>query len=127
MERHAEPRVPRAGDPRSTQAREAGPPGPRDRRALTVTAAGKRAFRAWLHEEPGNEQLRSPLLVTLWFGEHLDDATLATFVAKARTEHAERLALYQALETDEPHIAAVLSFGRHYERAMLEWLDSLPF
>ena len=106
---------------------KAGPPGPRDRRPLSITAAGRREFRRWLAETPGAEQIRFPLLVTLWFGRHLDDATLATFVAKARTEHEQRLAQYDEIETDDVHAAAVVSFGVHYERAVLEWLDTLPF
>jgi DNA-binding PadR family transcriptional regulator len=105
----------------------AGPAGPRERRPFTITAAGKRAFRTWINEEPGAEQLRFPLLVTLWFGRHLDDATLATFAAKARSEHAERLAHYLRMHTDDPHVAAVVSFGVHYEHAVLAWLDELPF
>jgi DNA-binding PadR family transcriptional regulator len=106
---------------------KAGPAGPRDRRPFTITAAGKRAFHAWLNEEPGPEQLRFPLLVTLWFGHHLDDTTLATLAEKTRAEHARRLADYLRMDTDDPHVAAVVSFGVHYERAVLEWLDDLPF
>jgi DNA-binding PadR family transcriptional regulator len=106
---------------------KAGPAGPRDRRPFAITAAGKRAFRTWINEDPGPEQLRFPLLVTCWFGRHLDDATLATFVEKARAEHAERLAQYRRMHTDDPHVAAVVSFGVHYERAVLEWLAELPF
>jgi DNA-binding PadR family transcriptional regulator len=106
---------------------KAGPPGARDRRPFTITAAGKKAFKAWLAQAPGSEQLRFPLLVTLWFGKHLDDATLREFAAKARGEHEERLALYKGMTTGDPHVDAVVSFGRHYERAVLAWLDELPF
>jgi DNA-binding PadR family transcriptional regulator len=100
-------------------------PGPRDRRPFAVTAAGRRAFAAWLSEPPGNEQLRFPLLVSLWFGRHLDRATLAGFVASARAEHQARLAEYRAVQTDDVHVGAVVSFGIHYERAVLDWLDEL--
>ncbi len=105
----------------------AGQPGPRDRRPFALTAAGKRAFVKWLNEEPGAEQIRFPLLVTLWFGRHLDDATVGSFVDKARAEHEERLELYRGMHTDDPHLAAVVSFGVHYERAVLDWLAELPF
>jgi DNA-binding PadR family transcriptional regulator len=104
-----------------------GKPGPRDRRPFTITAAGKRAFRQWINEDPGPEQLRFPLLVTLWFGRHLEGATLATFVDKARAEHGERLEHYRRMHTDDPHVAAVVSFGVHYEQAVLDWLGELPF
>ena len=63
--------------------------------------------------------------VTLWFGRHLDADTLAGFVAGARTEHEQRLTLYEALDVDDPNVRAVVSFGVHYERAVLGWLDEL--
>jgi hypothetical protein len=105
----------------------AGPPGPRDRRPFTITAAGRRAFAAWLAAPPGPEQMRFPLLVTLWFGGHLPRETLAGFVAAARAEHAARLVQYEALHTGDVHVDAVVAFGVHYERAVLEWLDGLSF
>jgi DNA-binding PadR family transcriptional regulator len=105
----------------------AGRPGPRDRRPFTITAAGRRAFTAWIEEMPGAEQIRFPLLVSLWFGRHVPAETLASFVDHARKEHEARLVLYEGLQTDDPHVGAVVSFGVHYERAVLEWLAELPF
>ena len=64
----------------------AGAPGPRDRRPFTITHAGRRAFDEWIHREPGPEQMRIPLLVTLWFAQHVDAETLAGFLADHRTE-----------------------------------------
>jgi DNA-binding PadR family transcriptional regulator len=105
----------------------AGTPGPRDRRPFTITAAGRRAFTGWIDETPGPEQIRFPLLVSLWFGKHLPAATLASFVEAARREHEARLVLYEGLQTDDPHVGAVVSFGMHYERAVLEWLGGVSF
>jgi DNA-binding PadR family transcriptional regulator len=108
---------------------KAGAPGTRDRRPFTITAAGKRAFRAWISQPPGPEQMRFPLLVTLWFGRHLDRDTLAAFLDAGRREHDERLRLYRAVADrvprDDPHTAAVVGFGLAYEQAVLEWLDDL--
>jgi DNA-binding PadR family transcriptional regulator len=107
-----------------------GRPGPRDRRPFTITAAGRRAFRAWVAREPGQEQIRFPLLVTLWFGKHLDDGVLRGFVDAQRREHEQRLASYCAVAAhvgDDPYVAAVLGFGVEYESAVLRWLDGLPF
>ena len=105
----------------------AGAPGARDRRPFTITAAGRRAFTAWMNEEPGAEQIRFPLLVTLWFGRHLDPATLRGFLEHSRTEHAQRLALYDSITTaDQPDDSgrqAVVQFGIAYERALVDWLD----
>ena len=44
--------------------------GPRAAQPYTVTAAGKRAFRAWLAEEPGADHSRNPLVLRVSFGAH---------------------------------------------------------
>lgn len=107
----------------------AGAPGPRDRRPFTVTAAGKREFNAWITQAPGPEQIRFPLLVTLWFGRHLDGDTLAGFLDASRREHEQRLHLYRAVAArvpaDDRHTAAVVGFGLAYEQAVVGWLDDL--
>jgi DNA-binding PadR family transcriptional regulator len=104
----------------------AGPPGVRDRRPFSITAAGRKAFRAWLHSEPGPEQIRFPLLVTLWFARHLEPDTLAGFVRSSRRDHEERLRLYEGAIPKDPHTDAVVAFGVAYERAVLGWLATLP-
>ena len=108
---------------------QAGPPGARDRRPFTITAAGRRAFRAWIAREPAPEQIRFPLLVTLWFGRHLEPDTLAGFLDASRREHEQRLHLYRAVAgrvpPGDPHTSAVVGFGLAYEQAVLGWLDDL--
>jgi DNA-binding PadR family transcriptional regulator len=108
---------------------KAGTRGPRERRPFTITASGKKAFKAWIAQEPGPEQMRFPLLVTLWFGRHLDPDVLAGFLDASRRDHEKRLRLYEsvtdAIEADDPHAAAVVGFGIAYERAVLEWLQEL--
>jgi DNA-binding PadR family transcriptional regulator len=110
---------------------KAKPKGPRQRKPYAITKAGEAAFARWIAQEPGAEQIRFPLLVTLWFGRHLDPATLAEFVAHQRAEHEQRLAMYEAITENwvdaDPHAAAVLEFGVRYERAILDWLGDLPF
>ena len=110
---------------------KAGRPGPRDRRPYAITPAGRAAFASWIAQEPGPEQIRLPLLVTLWFGAHLDDATLARFVEAHRTMHETRLAEYRDIAArtgdQHPHLTAVLAFGISYEEAFLRWLVELPF
>ena len=111
----------------------AGEPGPRDRQPFRITAKGRRAFARWIRQEPGPEQIRIPLLVTLWFAKHLDEPTLATFLDHHRDEHEQRLTDYRVLAdafadtgAPDPHIGAVIDFGIAYERAFLEWLETLP-
>ena len=108
-------------------------PGPRERQPFRITAKGRRAFAQWIRREPGPEQIRIPLLVTLWFAKHLDPDTLAEFCEHHRAEHDRRLTEYEALAgvfsetgSPDPHIAAVIDFGIAYERAVLEWLARLP-
>jgi len=110
----------------------AGKPGRRDRRPFRITSAGRTAFARWIREEPGQEQMRIPLLVTLWFAKHLDDETLATFLDDHRAEHERRLAEYRgfldaaaASQAVDPHIGAVVEFGIAYEEAFLGWLAGL--
>ena len=109
----------------------AGERGPRDRRPYEITAAGAAAFAEWIAQEPGPEQIRIPLLVSLWFGKHLDDATLADFIASHRVAHEQRLADYREIARGarghDPHIEAVVQFGISYEEAFLDWLAALPF
>jgi DNA-binding PadR family transcriptional regulator len=108
---------------------EAGDPGPRDRRPFAITRKGRAAFRAWIDEEPSAEQIRFPLLVSLWFGEHLDPTRLRGFLDGRRRAHGERLARYrEALADgarDDRHRAAVVQFGIRYEEAVLAWLDDV--
>ena len=107
----------------------AGEPGVRDRVPFSLTPAGRAAFATWIRRPPGAEQIRFPLLLTLWFGRHLEPAILAEFVEQSRQEHDRRRTLYEALEpsvgTDDPSRRAVLRFGIAYERAVLGWLDEL--
>ena len=110
----------------------AGDPGPRDRRPFSITPSGRRAFARWIRQEPGHEQMRIPLLVTLWFAKHLDDETLAVFLEDHRAEHERRLAEYRGFnevaavsDAVDPHVAAVVEFGIAYEEAFLGWLAHL--
>lgn len=109
---------------------EAGPPGPRDRRPYTITEEGRAAFAAWIAQEPGPEQIRIPLLVTLWFGRHVPRPRLTAILEHQRAEHAGRLAAYRALtdsgEVTDPDVRAVVEFGIAYEDAFLAWLSRLP-
>jgi len=107
----------------------AGEPGVRDRVPFSLTPAGRAAFAAWIRHPPGAEQIRFPLLLTLWFGRHLEPAILAEFVEESREEHDRRRAFYETIEgsvgADDPNRRAVLRFGIAYERAVLGWLDEL--
>ena len=108
---------------------KAGAAGARDRRPFSITPAGRRAFARWIRQEPGPEQIRIPLLVTLWFAKHLDAQTLATFIEHQRAEHARAARGVPRLlrrpgddDSGRSHVAAVVDFGIAYEEAFLGWL-----
>ncbi len=110
----------------------AGKPGARDTQPFAITAAGRRAFTEWINQEPASEQIRIPLLVTLWFAKHLDQETLAAFVANHRVEHERRLSEYHDLvaamddqSSIDPNVRAVVEFGIAYEEAFAGWLANL--
>ncbi len=109
----------------------AGPAGPRDRRPYQLTDAGRAAFRKWLEQRPGPEQIRYPLLLTIAFGRHLPPGRLATFVADHRGVHEHGLEQYRAIRSEagdhlDAYASATLDFGIRYETAVLEWIDHLP-
>jgi DNA-binding PadR family transcriptional regulator len=113
---------------------EAGDRGSRDKRPYTLTDAGRAAFTEWVSHEPGPENIRFPLLLTIGFGRHVPPERLAEIVRNHRAQHAARLAGYQA-QLDEftamgaeldPYQKATLDFGLTYERAVLDWFDNLP-
>ncbi len=107
---------------------EAGEKGPRERKPYSVTDAGRQAFATWLDREPGPENIRHPLLLTVAFADHLPPHRLAEILAHYRVEHERRLAEYEALLADHSlpgYPGATVEFGVAYERAVLSWLDSM--
>jgi DNA-binding PadR family transcriptional regulator len=111
---------------------EAGERGQRDRRPYAITEAGRKAFIAWVHEMPGVESIRFPLLLRMVFAEHVSTDRMAEFVAWHRRVHAERLVGYEqawaetGAGTAPGYRASTLAFGIAYERAVLAWFDGLP-
>ncbi|HEV8421169.1 MAG TPA: helix-turn-helix transcriptional regulator [Actinomycetota bacterium] len=107
-----------------------GEAGPRNRRRYTITASGRDAFSEWIRREPGPELIRFPLLLTLFFGDHVSPEDLAGFVDTHRRRHEQRLASYRTMikgTSEESPPIQTLRFGIAYEEAFLKWLDGLPF
>lgn len=112
---------------------EAGETGRRDRKPYAITESGRAAFAEWIDQEPGQETIRFPLLLTLAFGRHLAPRRLAAFLSQHRALHADRLADYESQRSSaveggdrvSPFAIATLDFGLTYERAVLDWFDQL--
>ncbi|NLV78232.1 MAG: PadR family transcriptional regulator [Rhodococcus sp.] len=107
---------------------EAGERGPRDRKPYTLTDEGRRAFADWIGRDPGRENIRHPLLLTVAFADHLPPARLAEILAGYRAAHEQQLAEYDALRAggELPRWPeATLDFGIAYERAVLDWLGGV--
>lgn len=111
---------------------KAGPTGPRDARPFRVTRAGRGALKHWLGTAEPSEQVRLGFLVFVAFGRHLPKGRLAALLDEQEQRHAQRLEEYRELdahlerENADPFGRATLSFGLHYEEAVLRWLRSLP-
>ena len=111
---------------------EADEVGPRDRRPYRLTETGRRAFEEWVHQEPGQEQIRYPLLLTLAFARYVEPDQLAGFLARHRAAHTARLDSYRSARRDAeaagaaPEDLVTLEFGIRYEAAVLDWFDHLP-
>jgi DNA-binding PadR family transcriptional regulator len=106
---------------------EEGEVGARSRRPFRITESGRVAFRAWIEQPPGEESIRYPLLLTMSFGSFLGVQPILDVVAAHRQAHQERLASYQDADpSPDRFLRAVQSFGVHYERAVLAWMDELP-
>jgi len=111
---------------------EADEVGPRDRRPYRLNDAGRHAFQTWLEQEPGQEQIRYPLLLTLAFAQHLHPDQITDFLTRHRVVHAARLKTYQDERAGAeaagatPRDLITLDFGLRYETAVLDWFDHLP-
>lgn len=106
--------------------------GPRAAQPYTITAAGKRAFRAWLAGAAGSDHARNPLVLRVGFGAYHQPGAVSALVGEARTRHQESLATNRARvsrlkkEGGDPFLVATAEFGVAYERALLRWLDTVP-
>lgn len=112
-------------------------PGPRDKKTYRITDAGLATLRAWL-AEPVNRQPERDELVLKVSASWLDPGALATTIATARREAADKLAGYEEVAarlearhgdrlTDPTFLEAAnyatLRCGISYERHRVSWLD----
>lgn len=110
----------------------AGPRGPRESRPYRLTESGRAAFHDWLRQELPAETIRIPILLAVAFGPSQPPGRLRQLLDEAETQHRVRLEHYRAISEElrarkvDPHTRATLSFGVHYEEAVLRWFADLP-
>lgn len=110
----------------------AGKPGSRASLAYTISAAGKRAFAAWLASPLEADHPRNPLLLRLGFSAQHNKTDLRRLVTEAREQHEISLAQHKqtinVLKKDKAdrYALAAAEFGIAYEKALLKWLDTIP-
>lgn len=115
---------------RDAQLVRPGETGPRARRPYAITDAGREAFREWISREPAEEIIRFPLLLTVFFSEHVEPARLRRFLRAHRLRHEQSLEQFEKMadrfrdSTAGP--ALTFRFGLEYERAVMRWFASLP-
>ena len=104
--------------------------GPRERQPYTITASGRRAFTDWISREPAVENIRFPLLLTVFFADRVPPEHLDRFLRQHQLRHERQLEIYvgQAAEVTDWTSGPALSlkFGIGYERAILRWFAELP-
>lgn len=111
---------------------ERGEPGLRESRPYRVTEAGRATYRSWLTENLPAETVRIPILLAVAFGSVLPSDKVRTLLREAEAEHRRQLAEYRELDGQltrwdvDAWTRATLSFGLHYEQAVVRWFESLP-
>ncbi len=105
--------------------------GARDKRHYTITEDGRAAFKDWISQEPGPEIARYPMLITVWFGDHLDDVDLGWSLSVHYARHRKRLEflnrLYEEVEDESLPASRATRFGRMYEQMVVDWFETLPW
>jgi DNA-binding PadR family transcriptional regulator len=106
-----------------------GKTGARDRRPYSLTASGRKAFDEWIGRFGGDENIRFPLLLTVFFGDRLAPGNLAQTLRAARERHLARLVVYRRqlhdIESEYPFPSKTARFGTMYEEMVLAWFTSL--
>jgi len=97
-----------------------------NKRVYTITAAGRRALRAWLAEPWGLASLRDESLVKLTLAEPLPDTEIVEHLRGLKAAHERRCAEFEAeiatLTGDgDRYLVLALRKGVHAQRAFARW------
>ncbi len=105
-----------------------GKQGPRSSQQYVLTAAGKKAFKAWLTSEAGPDHMRSPTILRLVNASALTPKQRATLVDNARASYTQELDEAKAATkaAEDPYAKAVAEFAQAHAKAALKLLDTIP-
>src|SRR5690606_11410571 len=104
-----------------------GKQGPRSSQQYVLTAAGKKAFKAWLMSPSSPDHLRSPLILRIVNSGVLTPKQRANLFATARETYKAELDEARAAvkAATDPVEKAVAEFGQAHARAALKLLDTV--
>ncbi len=104
-----------------------GKQGPRSSQQYVISAAGKKAFKAWLVSDAGPDHLRSPLILRLVHAGSLTAKQRATLFESARAVYSEELDAAKAAvkAAGDPVTKAVADFGQAHAKAAIKLLDTI--
>jgi len=108
--------------------------GDRPRTVYRITPKGRRVLSAWLRDPHGGLELRSELLLKVFFAEHTDRSTLlehvATLRSRARSARDAEVGVYDATRDagfpfpDRRHLSALVArLGFELQEAIDRWAD----
>jgi DNA-binding PadR family transcriptional regulator len=108
-----------------------GEAGDRGAQPYAVSEDGRAAFRAWMRDfvgrGPRDDQLRSPLLLAVFFGHFVEPDRLRVLLTEYKAGQERSLALANdmlaALGDDRSLPAAALDRRARYARMTVDWLD----
>jgi DNA-binding PadR family transcriptional regulator len=105
-----------------------GKQGARSSQQYAITAAGKKAFKAWLSAGAEPDQVRSPLVLRLVHSGTLTSRQRTELVGNARQAYAARLDTVRAAArlAADPYAKAAADFAVAHTRAVLKLLDAIP-
>ena len=110
--------------------------GPRNQRRYRITDGGRAAFREWLAAFAARgarpDSLRSPLALTVFFGEFLPPDELVRVLEEHRLQRGRRLDQLRAMQAEvavgvhaDRLPTAVLARGIATHEVLLGWIDDL--
>jgi len=99
-----------------------------NKRVYSITAAGRRALRAWLAEPWGLASLRDESLVKLTLADPLPASDVIAQLTRLKSAHESRREQFEAEIAalpagTGPYLVLALRKGVHAQRAFAEWCD----